>query len=352
MAGFRSFFEQQVERAWYGDARWSRALLPLVPLYRRAALKEKLRGQISAENNPLNIPVVVVGNITAGGTGKSPVVISLVRELQKRGYSPGILSRGYGGQADDQSRLVSKDDTAAAVGDEPLMMASTLVDVPVVVDQDRRRGAEFLQSSCSVDLVICDDGLQHYNLPRDIEIVVLDADRGVGNGLLIPAGPLRESVDRLQSTSFVLANGTKSKLAESLQVEINYEFSVKPVAWSILKSGEKFGIDHMPISGKVLAVSAIGNPDRFHRSLQGLGLQPMAKVFSDHHSYAVADFHFDAIESSLPLVMTAKDAVKCKGICMQLDKPNWWVLEVDADLPEAFVNQLASQLEILKTKEN
>lgn len=325
--------------------------MPLVPLYRRAALKEKVRGQIAAQNSPLTIPVVVVGNITAGGTGKSPVVIKLARELRARGYKPGVLSRGYGAKLDDQPRRVEIEDCAKDVGDEPLMMANSLRDLenlPVVVDRDRLRGARYLQKECAVDVVICDDGLQHYGLPRDIEIVVLDAERGLGNGLLIPAGPLRESVERLDSVDYVLCNGQKDKLAERLQTRVDFEFSVRPSAWQNLISAGKRQLNDNPVFGKVLALSAIGNPGRFHQSLQSLGLEPLVKVFPDHHAFTESDFKFTAEESALPLVMTAKDAVKCREFASdtEAERSHWWILEVEAELPQTFLDELSEKLAI------
>ena len=353
MARFRSFLERQVESAWYGGARWSRGLLPLVPLYRRAALKEKVRGQISAQNSPFEIPIIVVGNITAGGTGKSPVVIKLAQDLQNRGYKPGVLSRGYGAKTSEQPRRVTLRDAVSEVGDEPLMMANSLygqTNLPVVVDRDRARGARYLQAVCDVDVVICDDGLQHYGLARDIEIVILDAKRGTGNGLLIPAGPLREPEERLGSVDFVLCNGLKAELSKQLQAQVDYEFSVQPKNWQNLISGEKLGLDSAPLSGKVLAVSAIGNPGRFHGSLKSLGLEPVVKVFPDHHLFSQSDFDFDKDESNLPLVMTAKDAVKCRELANRFEpaKTNWWILEVEADLSQSFLDELVGKLLVIK----
>jgi len=355
MAGFRGFLERQVESAWYGEARWSRGLKLLVPLYRRAALKEKVRGQIAAQNSPLEIPIVVVGNITAGGTGKSPVVIKLAEDLQSRGYRPGVLSRGYGAQMSEQPYRVTEQDSPKEVGDEPLMMANSLKglkNLPVVVDRDRARGARYLQAVCDVNVVICDDGLQHYGLPRDVEIVILDAKRGTGNGLLIPAGPLRESEQRLESVDFVLSNGVKTELSEQLQAQVDYEFSVRPKNWKNLISGETLGLENSPVSGKVLAVSAIGNPSRFHRSLESLGLKPVAKVFADHHAFSESDFDFDKDESNLPLVMTAKDAVKCQEFVNRFEpaKTNWWVLEIESDLPQSFLDELAGKLSVIKER--
>lgn len=347
MHGFRSFLEQKVEQSWYGDSHWTALLKPLVPLYRRSAAKARVRGQISAKNTPLEIPVIVVGNITAGGTGKSPVVMKLAAELKSRGYSPGILSRGYGARLGDEPRLVSPQDRANDIGDEPLMMALSLPGTPVAVDRDRARGAQFLKSGCGVDLVICDDGLQHYALPRDIEIAIVDSQRGVGNGLLIPAGPLREPVDRLASVDFVLANGARENLPEELGSQIDTEFSVKPSCWRNLLSGDRVSLNDSLLSGEVLAVSAIGNPERFHQSLKSLGLLPIAKSFPDHHAFKASDFSFNPQESACPLVMTAKDAVKCS----EFAQANWWVLEVEAKLPEEFIQGLANKLATSTNKE-
>lgn len=346
----RNFIERQVEQAWYGDRGWTRALAPLVPLYRQAALKAMVRGQINAQNNPLDIPVVVVGNITAGGTGKSPVVISLAKELRSRGYSPGVLSRGYGSEISDHSYQVSIDDSAIKVGDEPLMMATLLPDMPVVVDRDRSRGAHYLRDRCKVNIVICDDGLQHYALARDIELVILDSKRGIGNGRLIPAGPLRESVERLDRVDFVLANGAKDSLSKELQVKVDYEFSVLPSVWRNLDSEKAYALDQLPISGKVFALSAIGNPERFYRTLESLGLEIIPQAFADHHKYKQADFDFINALPDTPVVMTAKDAVKCKAIGQQLNKNNWWVLEVEARLPDAFIEELIEKLKQIESR--
>ena len=347
MRGFRTFLEHKIEQSWYGELHWTELLKPLVPLYRHSATKSRVRGQLSAKHSPLDVPVVVVGNITAGGTGKSPVVLKLAAELTDLGYTPGILSRGYGARLGDSPHLVSHGDSAEDIGDEPLMMALSAPHTPVVVDRDRRRGAQFLKTECGVDLVICDDGLQHYALPRDVEIVILDSQRGVGNGLLIPAGPLRESVDRLASVDFVLANGEKEILSEALSNQIDAVFGVKPKCWRNLETGEPISLDKPPIFGRVLAVSAIGNPERFHQSLRSLGLDPITKVFPDHYAFQASDFSFNPEESALPLVMTAKDAVKCSGFA----EANWWSLEVEAKLPEEFLEGLISRLASHMNKE-
>lgn len=337
---FRKHIERQLDRAWYGDAKWSRALLPLESLYARSALKAKIRGQISADNSALGIPVIVVGNISVGGTGKSPVVIRLAKELINRGYHPGILSRGYGAQTEIHPRLVSAEDEAAKVGDEPLMMAVSLPDTPIVIDRDRLRGAQYLKNQSQVDLIICDDGLQHYALPRDIEIVVLDAARGIGNGHLIPVGPLRESANRLESVDYILCNGALSSLSPNLGALVNHEFSVQPKSWQSVKTGESKTLDQIELGDSVLAVSAIGNPLRFHNSLRNLGLQPKALVFPDHHAFKEEELKAAAKDSGLPLVMTAKDAVKCRSFA----ESDWLALQVEAELPNSFIESLLEKL--------
>jgi|MEHZ01.4.fsa_nt_MEHZ011292478.1_3 tetraacyldisaccharide 4'-kinase len=337
---FRKQIERQLDRAWYGDAKWSRALLPFEALYARSALKAKIRGQISADNNALGIPLIVVGNISVGGTGKSPVVIRLAKELKNRGYRPGILSRGYGAQTEVHPCLVNAEDDAAKVGDEPLMMAASLPDIPIVIDRDRLRGAQYLKSQSQVDLVICDDGLQHYALPRDIEIVVLDAERGIGNGHLIPVGPLREPVDRLGSVDYILCNGALSSLSSNLSALVNYEFAVQPKSWQSVKTGESKTLDQVDLGDSVLAVSAIGNPARFHNTLRALGLQPKALVFPDHHAFKAEELGSAVRDSGLPLVMTAKDAVKCRSFA----DSDWLALQVEAELPEGFIDSILESL--------
>ena len=341
----RGFISQQVEKAWYEGARWSRALAPLEPIYKRSALKVRVRDQIFAKKNPLNIPVVVVGNITAGGTGKSPVVAQLARDFLDRGYRPGILSRGYKAEVNDQPHLVRPTDLASQVGDEPLMLTLSLPDIPVVVDRDRLRGARFLQNESEVNIIICDDGLQHYRLPRDIEILVIDAERGIGNGRLIPVGPLREPVERLASVDYVLCNGQQSTLPEPLINQVDGEFSLQPKCWRKVATGESIDL-HAMQAKEVLAISGIGNPKRFHKSLQALGLSPLAVNFPDHHAFQKADFieaQKRAANKEVQIVMTAKDAVKCRSFA----DPDWLYLEVEACLP---ADLLESNLAKLKNR--
>ena len=352
---FKKLLVNQVENAWYGGSQWSRVLAPLLPLYKHSAIKAKVRGQLAARACSLNIPIIVVGNITAGGTGKSPVVTKLAQELVKSGYQPGILSRGYAAKLEDTSYLVSSDDSADYVGDEPLMMALSLPNIPVVVDRDRLRGAQYLQQTSSVDVIICDDGLQHYRLPRDIEIAVLDSERGVGNGYLIPVGPLREPVERLDSVDYVLSNGSTSNLPKELIASIDYEFDICPKAWWRIKTSERIALEGTAIHAnevntkEVLAISGIGNPKRFHKSLQALGLKPIVVNFPDHHKFTSSDFvnaKKQAKSVDTPIVMTAKDAVKC----ISFAEPDWFALEIEAALPEQLLKDILVKLHQIKSK--
>ena len=348
---------EHVENAWYGDSSWSQVFKPLEALYAHTALKAKVKGQLSTDNNPLGIPVIIVGNITAGGTGKSPVVSCLVEFLAAKGYRPGILSRGYGAKTENRPHLVSADDSPDLVGDEPLMLALNQPNIPVVIDRDRLRGARFLKNESQVDIIICDDGLQHYGLPRDIELVVLDAKRGIGNGCLIPVGPLREPLERLDNVDYVLSNGAKEQLQEEVLTKVDWDFEVKAKQWRKVATGEVFsleqtqellqGVSDEPKDKTVVyAVSGIGNPSRFYKTLEALGLNPEPVSFPDHHSFQAEDFRFLAKDDNSIIVMTAKDAVKCRGFAA----PSWLSLEVKAKLPQEFLDSILAKVKLIEQK--
>lgn len=321
-----------VDRLWYGKGRPLWPLLPLTWLYR--AVAEKRRRQAwQARDEAINVPVVVVGNITAGGTGKSPLTAWLVALLKHEGWQPVILSRGYGGKSPDYPLLVTPQTPAAEAGDEPVMLAEE-TGCPVVVDPDRRRGALWALSRELGNILVCDDGLQHYRLPRDIELAVFDGLRGVGNGALIPVGPLREPLDRLGSVDFVITNG--GELAE-LEQDAQHTMALEPAELRNLHTAETRPLDIL--EGKaVRAVAGIGNPARFFDTLTSLGARVTGRAFPDHHHFTAADL---AKGDDEWLVMTAKDAVKCR----ELAPENTWVLSVKAVLPPAFVDAFLARLE-------
>ncbi|MFO8140587.1 MAG: tetraacyldisaccharide 4'-kinase [Marinobacter sp.] len=330
-----------IDRLWYGQGRPLALLAPLAWLYRTVA-ESKRRKAWRARHEALPVPVVVVGNITAGGTGKSPLTARLVQRMQQEGWQPIILSRGYGGKSDSYPLLVKDSTPASVCGDEPLMLAIA-TGCPVVVDPDRCRGAHWALQQKLGDVLICDDGLQHYRLPRDIELAVFDARRGIGNGALIPVGPLREPTSRLASVDFVILNGAEfpqsgqqiEDFADIGHPEI-HAMTLQPCSVVNLNSGETLAPE--ALNGQsVRAVAGIGNPARFFDTLRALGAQVQEAAFADHHRFRPEDLGSNAGEW---LVMTAKDAVKCRGFAPD----NAWVLTVDACLSEPFEQRFLERL--------
>lgn len=332
-----------VDRLWYGKRRPLLFLAPFAWLYRYIAEARRRKAEkIRASRLP--VPVVVVGNITAGGTGKSPLTAWLVNEMLSAGWRPVILSRGYGGKTSDYPLLVTRDTLPALAGDEPVMLAQA-TGVPVVVDPDRYRGAEFALAQALGDILISDDGLQHYRLPRDIELAVFDGARGIGNGALIPVGPLREPVSRLNSVDFVVINGGSDAGSDGQRPEEGiaaikhpqlYTMNLEPGCLVNLKSGESRAPESL-LGKRVRAVAGIGNPDRFFNTLKGLGARVTAVPFPDHHRFRPEDLGSD---SDQVLVMTAKDAVKCRGFAPD----NAWVLHVEATLPQQLSDSVHAKL--------
>jgi len=317
--------------SWYGGFQWTRLLWPFMWLV-AWVVNKKRRQFLSAEKTHTVKPVVVVGNITVGGTGKTPLVQALVTHLKQQGIRPGIISRGYGAQVEDYPHLISADDSSAVVGDEPYMLFRSL-GVPVVIDPKRKQALEFI-SNMEVDVILSDDGMQHYDLPRDIEICVLDGVRNVGNGCLLPVGPLREPVSRLKAVDFALYSGLKEK---------TNQFDFRPVAWVSVKSGEECPLDEFHVEAGVLAIAGIGNPQKFSATLSSLGIACPLKPFPDHYAYGVEDF------KDLPgqVLMTEKDAVKI----MPFAHDNMWYLKIQAQLHVAFIEQFMNKLrEVLEQK--
>ena len=328
-------FAEAVTRAWYQPGL-NPLLFPLLPLAKLVAAEAGRRYRHFRRTPPdsLPVPVIVVGNITAGGTGKTPLVAAMVRCLRENGYRPGIVSRGYGSASANGSRLVSRLDDPSVFGDEPVMLAD-ITGVPVVVDAHRRRGAEFLLSQSDCNLIISDDGLQHYRLPRDIEIAVIDGARGLGNGYCLPAGPLRESPGRLADVDAVICNGSLTG-----ELPAGYEtMALEPVALVPLAGGEALSPDQFR-GQDVCAVAGIGNPERFFQTLRGCGVKVTGYPFPDHHGFTARDL---SSLSGQTVIMTAKDAIKCRRFAGD----NWWYLAVEARLPESFWKMLLDKLAAL-----
>jgi tetraacyldisaccharide 4'-kinase len=277
------------------------------------------------------IPVIVVGNITVGGTGKTPLVIWLVNQLRARGYSPGIISRGYKGAAQATKQVLDKD-AASLVGDEPLLMARR-TSCPVWISKDRAAAVRALMKAHpECDVIISDDGLQHYALQRDFEIVVVDGVRVYGNQLMLPFGPMREPLSRLSSVDAVVVNGSESGKTGEFQMRLsgNQFYS--------LSSPEKTVQADYFYNKKIHALAGIGNPSRFFIYLQGLGLDVVEHWFPDHYQFQVTDLQIPGADI---ILMTEKDAVKC----LHFARDNVWVLPVEAQVSGGLEDKIIEKIE-------
>ncbi|MGD2127785.1 MAG: tetraacyldisaccharide 4'-kinase [Lysobacterales bacterium] len=316
----RSDTEFKLNDIWYGGKSPPAWLRGLVPLYRAANRADRWWKERHRPEGIGPACVIVVGNITVGGSGKTPLVIRLCQVLREAGFRPGVVSRGYGRKGRGL-RLVSPASDPGTVGDEPLLIARR-AGVPVVVSSDRCEAARVLVRK-GVNVVVSDDGLQHYRLPRDIEICVVDGSRGFGNGRLLPAGPLRESLKRLEHVDHVVVNGDPQALPDGVEaIGMNLAAGVL----RSLNGTQSWRLSQF--SGcRVNAVAGIANPDRFFSLLSQSRIKAIEYPFPDHHVYSSGDF--EPMDHDLPILMTEKDAVKC----VALDLDNAWVLSVDALLP-------------------
>jgi tetraacyldisaccharide 4'-kinase len=323
---------QKIETSWYQQTRWWNVLLLpfswlfiLISLLRRGYYRY-------VPQQKFNIPIIIVGNITVGGTGKTPLVIYLAHLLQQHGYRPGIISRGYGRKAKDCVLVTSKSN-AAHVGDEPVLLAQR-TQVPVMVARKRVVAAKKLLAEHDCNLIISDDGLQHYALPRDIEIAVLDGVRRLGNAWRLPAGPLRESAARLQNVDFVVTNGNANVGEYELTLKVDPLVNVRS------REQQPFSTWHKQ---KIFAVAGIGNNQRFFDLLTAHGLHVIPCGYPDHHLYKITDFAELLAEPQIPIIMTEKDAVKCVAFATE----QFWYLPVTAELPAEFNTTLLEKLEHL-----
>ncbi|HEX4872935.1 MAG TPA: tetraacyldisaccharide 4'-kinase [Nevskiaceae bacterium] len=317
-------------RRWYQPRPAPLGLRPLAALYGLIAAQRRRRLQAEAARVRLRVPVIVVGNLSVGGTGKTPFVLWLVDRLREWGWRPGVISRGYGGRAAHYPLRVSADSDPAEVGDEPALIAWRS-GVPVVVDPDRLRAARALDAE--VDVLIADDGLQHYRLPRQVEIVVVDGQRGFGNGALLPAGPLREPISRLAEVDLVVVNGGGLRVqgppCVDMQLPGAHAFNLRePSRVRALRDfrGES-----------VHAMAGIGHPERFFQLLEREGLHLVRHPFADHQAYQPAQIEW---HDSRPVLMTEKDAVKCRHWV----DARYWSVPVTAQLDPAATQRVRESL--------
>lgn len=326
-----------LQRVWYDGNKSGLILLPFSGLYWLInSLRSLLYDYEVLQTYAAPAPLIVVGNITVGGTGKTPTVLWLIDELRARGYTPGIVSRGYGGSRSGTSMRVDSDSDAAVVGDEPVLLARR-GECPVAVDADRIRAAQMLVDD-GVDVIIADDGLQHRRMQRDFEICVIDGARGLGNRRLLPAGPLRESPRRLDHIDLVLINGGERGTPA-------YRFELLAREASRLN-----GSKTRPLADfrdkTVHAVAGIGNPQRFFDLLRGHGIQVIEHSFPDHAPITKTDIAF---ADDFDVFMTEKDAVK---LGQDLADKYWFVavdFAMDADISNALIERIEQHLQPVET---
>lgn len=324
------------QRFWYRHSltAFTCSLLPFSWLFRSIVASRRFLYRHKIKKSfQFPVPIIVVGNITVGGTGKTPCVIWLAELLRKNGYKPGIVSRGVGGIKQDTPYWVEENSDVATVGDEAVLLAKRSQS-PLVICVDRVAAVKELLSRVECDVVISDDGLQHYRMGRDIEIVIIDGMRGLGNEQLLPAGPLREPVARLGEVDFILhhpplGESWSAGLANGMTLSANQIVSVKDK--TKIMSIEKF--NHR----RIHAVAAIGNPKRFFDMLREKDFDVIPHVFPDHYQFNAKDFVFS---DALPVIMTEKDAVKCHGFAEE----NWWYIPVAAQMDQEFEKKLLAQL--------
>lgn len=316
----------RIEQNWYKPF-WHN--LWLLPLWVLVALVVFIKRQLflARSKSPNTVPIIVVGNISVGGTGKTPLITYLVTKARELGLKPAIISRGYGGSSSSYPLLLDSNTMVEESGDEPFLLYHRLQCV-VVVDPQRARAAQ-LAASQGVDIIFSDDGMQHYAMAREAEVLVVDGQRFFGNGWLLPIGPLREPISRQQTVDIRLINGDDFKVSASALINA--------------KTGQQVPL--ASLNEKLLdAVCGIGNPQRFVQTLTELGATVSLHSFPDHYAFTAADFQFSNAQKML--VMTEKDWVKCRSFAQD----HWWFLRVDAELKDASIRQIEQLLQNLQNK--
>lgn len=322
-----------IEYLWFGQSRLYFLLLPLSWLYGLVTWLIHFSYRIGLQpvwRSP--VTVVVVGNLTVGGNGKTPLVIWLVEQLRQRGLRIGVVSRGYGGKAIAYPLVLTQDTTAEQAGDEPVLIFQR-TGVPVAVSPKRSEAVKALLMLHPLDLVIADDGLQHYGLHRDFELVVIDGMRRFGNGWWLPAGPMRERAARLNSVDAIITNGGHAASDEiSMWLQANEAVN--------LVTGKRQPVQSLP---QVIAMAGISHPARFFLTLKQLGITAKKEYsFEDHQNYSLEQL-LTLADPEQSLIMTEKDAVKCRAFTQS----HWWYLPVDAQLAAHQAEKLLSTIESL-----
>ena len=318
--------KQTLSQAWYNNSTWLYALTPITGVFRVViAVRRKL---LTRHATKFKVPIIIVGNITVGGTGKTPFTIWLANWLKQQGHRPGIVSRGYSAKTQQFPCVVTRDSDPVLVSDEAALIAKR-TQCPMIIDPNRVRAVKTLLERFDCDIVISDDGLQHYRLARDIEIAMVDGDRRYGNGFCLPAGPLREPLTRLTEIDFIIAQGKAEAGEYAMQLTVQPTYLlINPSMQQAISA----------LEGKTVhAVAGIGNPGRFFHLLESFGINVIAHSFPDHHLFTSADIQF---EDDLPVIMTEKDAVKCQKFA---DKQHW-CLPVAAEVDSEFTVALSKKI--------
>ena len=319
-----------LQHLWYRITPLHLILFPISLIFRAlVGMRHALYRNGILQSHKLSIPVVVIGNISVGGTGKTPLTLALAQQLIERGRHPLIVSRGYGSSAQQPQRVTSMND-AQQVGDEPLLMARREL-CPVWIGRDRAATAQLaILAHPQCDVVLCDDGLQHYRLQRDVEITVVDQQRGYGNGWLLPAGPLREPISRLLLVDVVVVNGDHAPADQ-------YLMQLNGATFYNLLNPKQTATPADFQSTNNHAVAGIGNPQRYFDHLKNLGIQFTPHAFPDHHAYHTGDLSFSDCDA---ILLTEKDAVKCNTLA---DK-RYWVLRVDAQIDPTLTEHILRKI--------
>jgi len=321
---------KKIQKSWYNKEGLTTVLLPFSWLFCLLVQIRRLLYRLRIfRTTQLNVPVIIVGNITVGGTGKTPLVIELANLLKKHNYRPGIISRGYGGKARTWPQQVRWDGDPTMVGDEAILIARR-TRCPMAVGPDRVASATALLKYTDCNIIISDDGLQHYTLGRDIEIAVIDGIRRYGNEKCLPAGPLREPIKRLEQVNFKVTNGVAGPDEFAMTYKAEKLCRADDPAVTLELSSLKNQTVH--------AIAGIGNPQRFFNDLKLSGLDIIEHAFPDHYPFKKEDLDFGEIQ---PIVITEKDAVKCQRFYLH----NVWYQPIKAKLDNQFTEQLLVMLE-------
>ena len=323
--------EKWLQQIWQQRNGISLTLRPLSWLYCSIVFVRRWLYRLRVlRSTQLKVPVIVVGNITVGGTGKTPLVVSVVETLKEAGYRPGVISRGYRGKARSWPQQARPDSDPVMVGDEPILI-SRRTQSPMAVGPDRVAAGQALLKYSDCDIIVCDDGLQHYALRRDMEILVVDGTRRFGNGFCLPAGPLREPVRRIDKVDLVVTNG----LAGPNECAMRYEGDTLV---NLADESQTSTLNDLKGSS-VHAIAGVGNPQRFFDRLALSGLDVREHAFADHHLFLPRDLDYG---NSVPIIMTEKDAVKCRRFA----RSNMWYLPITVSLSNQFEQQLLNRIEI------